>query len=201
MPPKRKKKNAKARINEASRSRKGQRRAERIEEATYIFNAKLAGYSLADCARMASAHFERTISYTTACDRFNKELRRRAEELLPPIVEEARKIEVARLDAQVLRITKLASPYVFDGKGEIRLDPDSRQPVANDPATMLRAEQMLVRVAARRAMLTGLDAPMRIDATVTTIDETDRELRELLAAAENAAPVITRPKEIDHALD
>lgn len=116
--------------------------------------------------------------------------------------EEVLKVELDRLDQQLTRLNDLetAARQVLEARhitvnnGRVILHPDTGDPMEDD-APVLAAIDRLVKIelarntnAERRAKLTGLDAAVKVDATVHEVTQKDIELAELVreAQAKNA---------------
>lgn len=108
--------------------------------------------------------------------------------------EDVRRMELARLDAELERLnaleqaarTVLERDHITVSHGRIIKD-DTGTPIP-DTAPILAAIDRLVRIedarrrnGERRAKLLGLDAPTKVDATVTEITQQDIELQEMIA--------------------
>lgn len=117
--------------------------------------------------------------------------------------EEVLKVELERLDHQLTRLNELeeAARRVLEARhitvnnGHVIIHPDTNEPMEDD-APVLAAIDRLVKIelarntnAERRAKLTGLDAAVKVDATVHEVSQQDIELAELIreTQAKNAA--------------
>lgn len=83
------------------------------------------------------------------------------QDLVTPAAEEVRKIELERLDYYVTKLTK----QIENG------------------TQVARNIEVAMKVAERRSKLLGLDAPDKLDATITEVTQEDIALQELLAEA------------------
>lgn len=125
-----------------------------------------------------------------ACERALADvIREPAEDLL--------KVELQRLDLQLVRLHRLetAAQRVLDARhitvnnGKVIYQPGTEEPMEDDgPA--LQAIDRLVKIEAarnqnseRRAKLLGLDAALKVDATVHEVTQQDIELQEMLQEA------------------
>jgi Sigma-70, region 4 len=91
-----------------------------------------------------------------------------------------RDLELERLDALQLALTQvLASQHVTVSGGKVIRD-EHGQPLRDDGPT-IAAAQALVRVQESRRRLLGLDAPVKVDAKLMTIDQIDARIAELEA--------------------
>lgn len=93
----------------------------------------------------------------------------------------ARAVELAKLDQlehAAWRVLRARHITIQHGK----IVRDENEQVVEDDAPVLQAIDRLVRIAARRATLTGMDAPARIEVSDAT-DQAIRALEQELAAA------------------
>lgn len=105
----------------------------------------------------------------------------------PLAVDEFRRQQNDRLDLtqrQVDEQVKLAEDLMAQA---MRADPPSVAGVERASALRMQAIALQLRVDERRARLNGLDAPIKVDATVTQVDPMDAELAELLRQAKAKA--------------
>jgi hypothetical protein len=111
--------------------------------------------------------------------------------------------ELERLDAQLLRLNELeeaarkvlGTRHITVNNGRIIYHPGTEEPIEDD-GPVLQAIDRLVKIedarnrnAERRAKLTGIEAAVKVDATVHEVTQQDVELAELVreAQAKNAA--------------
>jgi len=122
-------------------------------EAERCFELKAKGWSV---RRIAS---EIGLSSATVQRRITSECERR----VSPKVDDYRKLQDETLDAAQTKVEQ-----IIDG--------------ADDPELVLKAVHRLQRLLDRRARLHSLDAPTKVDATVTQQTQTDAKLEALFAA-------------------
>ncbi|MDX2697241.1 hypothetical protein [Streptomyces ipomoeae] len=111
--------------------------------------------------------------------------------------EELLKVELERLDNQLVRLNELeaaaqkvlAARHITVNNGHVITHPDTGEPMEDD-GPVLHAIDRLVKIedarnrnAERRAKLTGLDAAVKVDATVHEVTQQDIELQEMLREA------------------
>lgn len=111
--------------------------------------------------------------------------------------EAALHFELDRLDAQLLRLDKLeaatlkvlAARHITVNNGRVIIHPETGEPMEDD-APVLAAVDRLVKIedtrrrnGERRARLLGLDAAVKVDATVHEVTQEDVELAELIREA------------------
>ncbi|MET8826088.1 hypothetical protein ABZX40_13530 [Streptomyces sp. NPDC004610] len=111
--------------------------------------------------------------------------------------EELLKIELDRLDAQLVRLKGLEvearrvldAPHIVVSNGHVIHHPDTDLPMEDD-APILQAIDRLVKIedarnrnAERRAKLTGVEAAVKVEATVHEVTQQDLELQELIRDA------------------
>lgn len=107
---------------------------------------------------------ERTgISKSTVHDRIQAEISSR----VTPLAEEVRKMELDRLDGWLERLNEQIARGI----------------------QVARNVEVAVRVSERRAKLLGIDAPEKVEATVTEVTQQDVALAELISEAQAAAAV------------
>jgi hypothetical protein len=95
--------------------------------------------------------------------------------------EQLRELELERLDRLQVEATKvLAARHVIVQAGKVVVDEDTRQPMVDHGPTLV-AIRTLVQVQESRRQLLGLDAPVRVDAKVFTVDQMDARIAELEA--------------------
>jgi hypothetical protein len=113
-----------------------------------------------------------------------------------------RDLELERLDALQLALTQvLAGQHVTVSGGKVIRD-EHGQPL-RDHGPTIAAAQALVRVQESRRKLLGLDAPVRVDAKLMTVDQIDARIAELEAEldaqdrAEGRDPYARRKQQAD----
>jgi ribosomal protein S4 len=105
--------------------------------------------------------------------------------------------ELERLDAQLLRLAELeeaarkvlATRHITVNNGHVIYHPGTEEPIEDD-GPVLQAIDRLVKIedarnrnAERRAKLTGVDAALKVDATVHEVTQQDLELQEMIRDA------------------
>jgi hypothetical protein len=105
--------------------------------------------------------------------------------------------ELDRLDAELERLDDLevsarkvlTTPHIMVNNGRVILHPDTNQPMEDD-APVLQAIDRLIKIedarrrnGERRAKLTGIEAAVKVDATVHQVTQQDLELQEMLREA------------------
>jgi hypothetical protein len=133
---------------------------ETAEQSRRCYELKLAGWSH---NRIAD---ELKISHGTVQNRIDAHIALRVQ----PLADELRAVMVDRLDLCIERL----HDQIQDDEAAHRL---------------ARNIEVLVKVEERRAKLLGVDAPERVEATVTEVTQADLELQELLREAK--AQVVT----------
>lgn len=101
--------------------------------------------------------------------------------------------ELGRLDAMEAKVRKvLEARHITVNNGRVILHPDTNEPMEDD-APVLQAVDRLLKIedarrrnGERRAKLTGIEAAVKIDATVHEVTQQDLELQELLREAKAA---------------
>jgi hypothetical protein len=92
-----------------------------------------------------------------------------------------RELELERLDRLQVEATEvLAANHVVIQAGKVVVDDDTGRPFTDHGPT-LAAIRTLVQVQESRRKLLGLDAPVRVDAKVFTVDQMDARIAELEA--------------------
>lgn len=99
-------------------------------------------------------------------------------ERIPPTVDEFRRQQNDRLDQTQRTITENMSYADWLGREGVAQE----KPAMVQQAIVLRTQQaaLQLRLDERRARLNGLDAPVKVDATVTQVDPADAELAEMI---------------------
>lgn len=159
--------------------------AERDAEAARL---RVQGYTNSQIAKKLNFPSGKAVS-DSICNLLREIKREPGEELL--------KIELERLDAQLVRLNDLetAARAVLDARhitvnnGRVIYHPDTEQPMEDD-GPVLAAIDRLVKIedarnrnAERRAKLTGIEAAVKVDATVHEVSQQDLELQEMLREA------------------
>lgn len=167
--------------------------ADRRAKAAWL---RIEGHTPAQIAAMPELGF-------TDARAVNEALRAAREAAIREPGEELLRIELERLDAQLLRLNKLEARarkvldahHIVVNNGKVIYHPETNQPMEDD-APILQAIDRLVKIedarnrnAERRAKLTGIEAAVKLDTTVHEVDAKDIELAELIreAQARNAA--------------
>lgn len=121
-------------------------------EAAQCFDLKVQGYSLRQIAELTG------LSKDTVSNR----IRHAVDTMISPRVEDYRALQDQQIDA--LEAEVLAVMRTVD-----------------QPETRLKAVDRLVRLMERRARLHGIDAPVKVDATITQQTQQEIELEALFA--------------------
>ncbi|MCX5522209.1 hypothetical protein OG342_04915 [Streptomyces bobili] len=105
--------------------------------------------------------------------------------------------ELERLDAQLVRLNELeekaravlTARHITVSNGHVILHPETGEPIEDD-APVLQAIDRLIKIedtrrrnSERRAKLTGIEAAIKLDATVHEVTQQDLELQEMLRDA------------------
>jgi hypothetical protein len=105
--------------------------------------------------------------------------------------------ELDRLDAELVRLDDLeasarkvlTTTHIMVNNGRVILHPDTNQPMEDD-GPVLQAIDRLIKIedarrrnGERRAKLTGIEAAVKVDATVHQVTQQDLELQEMLREA------------------
>lgn len=101
--------------------------------------------------------------------------------------------ELARLDAMEEKVRKvLDAKHITVNNGKVIIHPETNQPMEDDAPVLqavdrlLKIEESRRRNGERRAKLTGIEAAVKIDATVHEVTQQDLELQEMLREAKAA---------------
>lgn len=121
------------------------------EEQEFIYNLKLAGYSIRQIAAEATDHFGYNISKSTVLNRIQAEINAKVQ----PLAEELRQYEVDRLDRYLAAL-------------ELRIQMGDE-----------KAVNTAVRISESRRKLLGIDAPVQVDVKQTVVTSVDAELEQL----------------------
>jgi len=158
----------------------------RADADLWIYSQRLKGYTIDQITALialpkTAGGLGLKIGSSTVYRRIQSELGRRVE-LSDFKRDELRALELDRLDGIMLGALELA------GKSH---DPDEWGVVSpRDEKNRLVAMQTVLRISESRRKLLGLDAPLQVEAEVTTIDATDAavlDLVEAVRAADRAA--------------
>jgi transcriptional regulator with XRE-family HTH domain len=108
--------------------------------------------------------------------------------------------ELQRLDAELVRLDDLevsarkvlTNRHIMVNNGRVILHPETEQPMEDD-GPVLQAIDRLIKIedarrrnGERRAKLTGIEAAVKVDATVHEVTQQDLELQEMVREAEAA---------------
>ncbi|MFF4346798.1 hypothetical protein [Streptomyces sp. NPDC001530] len=173
--------------------------AEKAERAAIVFDLKRDGHSFRDIEAITAAPDGPTggvrVPWSTARDLVREEAQRRVD----PRVEEYRSLELARLEAALERLhnmeesvrTVMARKHITVNNGRVikAVNPDSgEEETVEDDTFVLQAVDRLNRIEESRRKtsesirrLLGLDAPTKVEATVTETTQQDIELQEMVA--------------------
>ncbi|OOQ47304.1 hypothetical protein AFM16_31685 [Streptomyces antibioticus] len=141
----------------------------------------------------------------TSAQAVNEALRAVREAAIREPGEELIRIELERLDAQLLRLNGLEAKarevldarHIVVNNGKVIYNPATDAPMEDD-TPVLQAIDRLVKIedarnrnAERRAKLTGIEAAVKVDATVHEVTQQDIALQEMVAEmrARNASVV------------
>jgi hypothetical protein len=167
--------------------------AEQAEKAAIVFQLKLDGHSFRAIEAITAAPDGPTrgdrIPWTTARDLLREELARRVD----PKIDAYRALHLERLEGELVRLGELEARakqvldrhHITVNNGRvIAIDGEPLQ----DDGPVLQAIDRLVRIEdarrknnAEQRKLLGLDAPTKVDATVTETTQQDIELQEMVA--------------------
>jgi hypothetical protein len=167
--------------------------AEQAEKAAIVFQLKLDGHSFRAIEAITTAPDGPTrgdrIPWTTARDLLREELARRVD----PKIDAYRALHLERLEGELVRLGELEARakqvldrhHITVNNGRvIAIDGEPLQ----DDGPVLQAIDRLVRIEdarrknnAEQRKLLGLDAPTKVDATVTETTQQDIELQEMVA--------------------
>lgn len=92
---------------------------------------------------------------------------------------------LGHLHAEMLEIANREAPPAYSQGGKILMD--EHGDVVRDVSSRLAAVDRVLKVQERASRLLGLDAPDRVEATVTQVTQADLELQELLREARAAS--------------
>jgi hypothetical protein len=126
------------------------------------------------------------LSLTTVWRRIDCEIT----ETLDPLRAKVRELEIERLDRMqllVLAILEREHYVISDGRVVHRTDEHGEKIPLQDSGPALAAIDRLLKIQERRARLLGLDAAMKVDATVTETTQQDLELIDMVNAAKAKA--------------
>lgn len=150
------------------------------EEQRLCYELRLRGLSIRQIAD------ETGMSPATVHRRIECEIR----ETVQPLAEEVRAMELDRLDRlqQVaLAVMGADHPLVSEGR-VVRVEQEDGTKVAlQDHGPVLAAMDRFLKIQDRRAKLLGLDAAVKVDATVTETTQEDLELAEMVREAQAKA--------------
>jgi hypothetical protein len=153
--------------------------AEQIaEEAYQAYQLRLQGQPF----RAIAATMKLAVS--TVHDRVNAY----ASGHVDPLADQYRQVELDRMDGLAVKAYEvLGREHIVAQQGKIVRD-DEGTPLL-DSAPILSAIGTLVRISERRAKLLGLDAAVKVDAQVHTVDPADIELAQMIREAKAKAAV------------
>jgi len=102
--------------------------------------------------------------------------------------------ELGRLDALEVKVRAvLEARHITVSNGRVMVHPDTNEPMEDDGPVLQAADRLLKiedarrRNGERRAKLTGIEAAVKVDATVHEITQQDIELQEMLRDAKARA--------------
>lgn len=156
------------------------------DEQRVCYELRLRGLSIRQIAEHVAVEYGWTLSKSTVENRIRCEIR----ETVEPLRDEVRQMELDRLDRlqQVaLHVMNADHPLVSDGR-VVRIEQEDGTKVPlQDHAPVLAAMDRFLKIQDRRAKYLGLDAPQRVDATVTETTQQDLELIDMVNTAKAAA--------------
>jgi AcrR family transcriptional regulator len=150
------------------------------EEQRLCYQLRLRGLSIRQIAD------ETGMSPSTVHRRIECEIR----ETVQPLAEQVRALELDRLDQlqQVaLAVMNADHPLVSDGRVVRTELPDGTKVALQDHGPVLAAMDRFLKIQDRRAKLLGLDAAVKVDATVVETTQLDIEAAEMVAEAKAKA--------------
>jgi hypothetical protein len=167
--------------------------AEQAEKAAIVFQLKLGGHSFRAIEAITAAPDGPTrgdrIPWTTARDLLREELARRVD----PKIDQYRALHLERLEGELVRLGELEERakqvlgrhHITINNGRvIAVDGEPLQ----DDGPVLAAIDRLIKIEdarrknnAEQRKLLGLDAPTKVEATVTETTQQDIELQEMVA--------------------
>lgn len=150
------------------------------EEQRACYEMRLRGMSIRAIAAATG------LSVTTAWRRIDCEIT----ETLDPLRAKVRELEIERLDRMqliVLAVLDREHVVISDGRVVYRTDDDGKRAPVLDSGPALAAIDRLLKIQERRARLLGLDAAVKVDATVTETTQQDLELIDMVNAAKAKA--------------
>lgn len=150
------------------------------EEQRTCYEMRLRGMSIRQIAAATG------LSVGTTWNRIDCEIK----ETLDPLRAKVRELEIERLDRmQQTVLAVLERTHVMVSNGRVIYVEDARghREPALDSAPVLAAIDRLLKIQERRARLLGLDAAVKVDATVTETTQQDLELIDMVNAAKAQA--------------
>jgi hypothetical protein len=111
-------------------------------------------------------------------------------ETVQPLADEVRALELDRLDQlqQVaLAVMGADHPLVSEGRVVRVEQADGTKVPLQDHGPVLAAMDRFLKIQDRRAKLLGLDAPTKVDATITETTQEDLELADMIRTAQAKA--------------
>lgn len=142
------------------------------EEAYRAYQLRLKGHSFRDIAATMK------LSVSTVHNRVHTY----ATNHVDPLAEQYRQVELDRLDGLAIRAYEVLSrEHIVAQQGKIVRDDDGIPLL--DSAPILAAIGTLVKISERRSKFLGLDAAVKVDAQVHTVDPADIELAQMIREA------------------
>jgi hypothetical protein len=167
--------------------------AEQAEKAAIVFQLKLDGHSFRAIEAITAAPNGPTrgdrIPWTTARDLLREELARRVD----PKIDQYRALHLERLEGELVRLNELEErARLVLGRHHItvnngRVIAVDGEPLQDDGPVLAAIDRLIKIEDARRKnnaeqrKLLGLDAPTKVEATVTETTQQDIELQEMVA--------------------
>jgi hypothetical protein len=150
------------------------------EEQRACYELRLQGLSIRQISDATG------LSPSTVYRRIQCEIR----ETVQPLADEVRQLELDRLDRLqqiALRVMDAAHPLVSDGRVVHAAMPDGTKVPLQDHGPVLAAMDRFLKIQDRRSKYLGLDAAMKVDATVTETTQEDIALAEMVREAQAKA--------------
>lgn len=156
------------------------------EEQRVCYLLRLRGLSIRQIEEHVKTEYGWNLSKSTVENRIRCEIK----ETVEPLREEVRAMELDRLDQLqqiALGVMGADHPLVSEGR-VVRVElPDGTKVPLQDHGPVLAAMDRFLKIQDRRAKLLGLDAAMKVDATITETTQIDIEAAEMVAEAKAKA--------------
>lgn len=156
-----------------------------LAEQAYCWQAHLAGYDVRTIAKQASAHFGKSISYSTVWRRIEAE-RVALRQEIRRAAEDSRDVELARLDGLTTEAMAQAE------RARRRIDQSAQAGVlldVNAEAVLEKAIARIQNLSLQRSKLLGLEViQVEVSGTIEHVDAEAVELARLLSHVPDKAP-------------